>query len=82
MKTTLLLASLLLSLGLTACDKPTVVNVPPPAQPMDGPAGPAGPAGPSGPTGMSGMSGPQGASGAQGDTTVIVVTPPASAVQN
>lgn len=76
MKNSLLLASLLLSLGLSACEKPTVVNVPPPAAPVAGPAGPAGP---------SGVAGPQGASGAvgeQGATTVIVVTPPASAVQN
>ncbi|MBT9492911.1 MAG: hypothetical protein IV107_11325 [Paucibacter sp.] len=73
MKNTVLLASLLLSLGLTACEKPTVVNVPPPAAPVAGPAGPAG---------QTGQPGPQGASGAQGDTTVIVVTPPASAVQN
>ncbi|WP_310383398.1 hypothetical protein [Roseateles sp.] len=73
MKNSVLLASLVLSLGLTACEKPTVVNVPPPASPVAGPAGPAGP---------SGMAGPQGASGAQGDTTVIVVAPPASGAQN
>lgn len=71
MKNSALIASLLLALGLTACDKPTtVVNVPPPAEPVAGPAGPAG------------ATGPQGASGAQGGSTVIVVTPPASAVQN
>ncbi len=76
MKNSVLFAALLLSLGLSACEKPTVVNVPPPAAPVAGPAGPAGP---------SGVAGPQGASGAvgeQGATTVIVVTPPASAVQN
>jgi hypothetical protein len=80
MKNTVLIASLLLTLGLTACEKPTtVVNVPPPAEPV---AGPAGPAGPSGATGMTGPQGASGATGTQGGTAVIVVTPPASAVQN
>ncbi|MCV2356498.1 hypothetical protein LNV09_20345 [Paucibacter sp. B2R-40] len=77
MKNTVLIASLLLTLGLTACEKPTtVVNVPPPAEPV------AGPAGPSGATGMTGPQGASGATGTQGGTAVIVVTPPASAVQN
>lgn len=77
MKNSLLLASLLLALGLTACDKPTtVVNVPAPAEPVAGPPGPAGA------TGMTGPQGASGASGTEGGTTVIVVTPPASAVQN
>lgn len=79
MKNFVLLAALMLSLGLAACDKPTVVNVPPPATPVPGPAGPSGA---TGSTGATGMTGPQGASGVQGGTAVIVVTPPASAVQN
>jgi hypothetical protein len=77
MKNAALIAGLLLTLSLAACEKPTtVVNVPPPAEPV------AGPAGATGATGMAGPQGASGASGKQGDTTVIVVTPPASAVQN
>ena len=72
--------------ALSACEKPVVVNVPPAA------AGPAGPAGPSGATGNTGSSGSTGAAGSAGSTgatgksgdgsTVIVVTPPASAPSN
>jgi hypothetical protein len=79
MKTSVLIAALLLSVGLTACDKPTVVNVPPPATPVPGPAGPTGA---TGNTGATGMTGQQGASGPQGGAAVIIVAPPASAVQN
>lgn len=57
---------------LAACDRPTVVAVPPaPAPspstipvPVPGPAGPAG---------------PQGNPGSSGSNTTVVVTPPASA---
>ena len=76
MKNTVLIAALLLPLGLTACDKPTVVNVPAPTTPVPGPAGATGA------TGATGMTGQQGASGPQGGAAVIIVTPPASAVQN
>lgn len=62
------ITTLLAALCLTACDKPTVVNVP--AAPTAAP-GPAGPAGATGATGESGKPGDS--------TTVIVTPPPASA---
>ena len=52
----------LLSLGLTACDKPTV-NVGAPAVAVPGPAGPAG------------ATGEKGEAGKSGDSTTVVVTP-------
>ena len=80
MKRSILMAAALAALGLTACDKPTVVNVPPP------PAGAPGPAGPTGATGSQGNEGSQGNTGNTGKpgegTTVIVVPPPASAPSN
>lgn len=61
MNKTLLIATLLasLSVGLAACDKPTV-NVGAPAVAVPGPAGPAGAPGEKGET---------------GDSTTVVVTP-------
>ncbi|MDC8773374.1 hypothetical protein [Roseateles albus] len=94
MKNSLLIASLLMSLGLAACEKPTVVNMPPAATPVPGPAGPTGATGPQGAsgaqgntgnqgnTGYTGDQGAQGATGKTGGNTVIVVTPPASGAQN
>jgi hypothetical protein len=61
------ISTLLAALCLVACDKPTVVNVP--ATPAAAP-GPAGPAGATGATG---------ATGKPGDSTTVIVTPPASA---
>lgn len=70
---TLLIAASLLVMNLAACDKPTVVNVPPPATaavPVPGPPGPAG---------STGSTGSTGATGATGDgATVVVVQPPAA----
>ncbi len=51
-----------LSLGLAACDKPTV-NVGAPAVAVPGPAGP------------TGATGDKGETGKTGDSTTIVVTP-------
>lgn len=76
MNHSLLISSLLATLALVACDKPTVVNVPatpstPVAVPVPVPVpGPAGPQGEAGRPGQPGQS---------GDTTVIVVPPAASA---
>lgn len=73
MNHTLLISALLATVGLCACDRPTVVNVPPPA-PAPAPAPP-----------VPGPPGPQGATGEQGKPsgdTVIIVTPPASAPTN
>jgi hypothetical protein len=64
----LLLAMSLSLLSLAACDKPTVVNVPPPASTAAVP-GPPGPAGSAGATG---------ATGSTGDSTTVVVMPPAA----
>lgn len=52
MKTSMLLATLLVALGLAGCDRPTVVNTPP-TTPVVVP-GPSGPAGPAGDTGKPG----------------------------
>lgn len=80
--------ALLAALFLAACERPTVVNVPPaqPAAvpvpvPVPGPAGPPrvpGPQGQPGTPGPEGMEGPPGSPGRPGGTAVIVV-PPASA---
>lgn len=81
MKHTIIISALTAALSLNACDqKPTVVNVP---------AGPPGPAGAKGAPGVEGVQGSQGETGAQGntgnkgetgkpgDSTTVIVTPPA-----
>lgn len=52
------------ALGLSACDRPTVVVPTPVVTP--------GPAGPQGPTGSTG------ATGRPGESTTVIVTPPAA----
>lgn len=84
-----LITAMLATLGLAACDKPTVVNVPA-AEP--GPAGPAGPQGETGTQGTTGAQGTQGTEGVQGETgttgstgegtTVIVMPPEPAAPEN
>ena len=73
MKHSILAAAMLSALALTACDRPTVVTAVPAVVPVPVP-------GPAGPTGATGAQGDTGKSG-QG-TTVVVVTPPASAPAN
>ena len=75
MKHSILFSALIATLALAACDRPTVVNNPPPAPvavpvpvPVPGPAGPAG---------EKGAPGTPGAPG--GDSTTVIVVPPASA---
>jgi hypothetical protein len=63
-----LLVALLFPLALIACDRPTVVNVPPAATPVPGPAGPAGETGSTGSTGATGNTGNTGSTGYTGDT--------------
>lgn len=65
----ILTAAVIGLLSLTACDKPTVVNVPAETVlvPVPGPAGPAGETGQVGDTGAQGETGE-----ASGDTTIIV----------
>lgn len=55
---------------MAACDRPTVVAVPPAPAPAPSTVTVPGPAGPAGPQGNSGM---------PGSGTTVVVTPPASA---
>ena len=69
MKQVFLIPALLGALMLSACEKPTTVNVP--ATPVVVPVVP-------GPAGATGATGSTGATGASGDTTVIVVPPAAS----
>ena len=73
----IILSALIAVFGLTACDQPTVVNAP---------AGPAGPAGAQGVPGNDGTQGNQGntgdtgkkgETGKPGDSTTVIVTPPA-----
>ena len=84
MKYSILLSALLAALSLSACDKPTVVNVPAPVA-VPGPAGPTGATGNTGAEGAQGATGNQGnqgndgnkgAPGKSGDSTTIIVTPP------
>lgn len=75
MNHSLLAAALLVTVSLAACDKPTVVNVPPPAV---GEPGPAGPQGATGATGNQGVDGNKGTPGAPGDNTTVIVLPPAA----
>lgn len=82
MNHSMLLAALLIATGLTACDKPTVVNVPPAAQGVPGPAGPQGATGDTGGQGNQGVDGNRGATGATGGDTVIVLPLAASAPAN
>ena len=69
------------AITLSACDRPTVVAVPP--APSPSPAVVAVPVpGPAGPQGSTGSTGMTGSPGAPGSGTTIVVTPPASAPAN
>lgn len=75
MNHSMLAAALLITVSLAACDKPTVVNVAPPAV---GEPGPAGPQGATGATGNQGVDGNKGTPGAPGDNTTVIVLPPAA----
>lgn len=82
MNNSMLILALLGALGLSACDRPTVVNVPTTPVAVPGPADPAGPSGTTGATGAQGSEGSQGAAGKTGEGTTVIVTPPASAPAN
>lgn len=82
MKRSIIISALVALLSLAACDqKPTTV--------VNAPAGPAGPAGAKGATGNEGAQGSQGEAGVPGstgnkgeagkpgDSTTVIVTPPA-----
>jgi hypothetical protein len=66
MKYSILFASLITVFGLSACDKPTVVNVPATQVAVPGPAGPQGKTGTPGTAGSQGETGTQGAPGSKG----------------
>lgn len=70
-----LMPALLGALMLSACEKPTTVNVP--ATPVIVPVVP-GPPGAPGATGAPGTDGAKGATGATGDNTTVIVVPPAA----
>lgn len=71
-----LLAALMATVGLAACDRPAVVNNPPPGPAV---AVPTPVPGPPGPTGATGSQGAQGTQGEPGKTGVLVVPAPAPA---
>ncbi len=81
MKYSILLAALVATLGLTACER-TVVTPTPAVVTVPGPAGPAGATGSTGSTGSTGYTGATGATGssggapgatgATGDTVIVV----------
>jgi hypothetical protein len=81
MKRSIIISALIALLSLTACDqKPTVINAP------AGPAGPAGAKGATGnegaqgtqgDTGVTGSTGNKGEAGKPGDSTTVIVAPPA-----
>jgi hypothetical protein len=89
----ILIAVMLATFGLAACDKPTVVNVPPPES-IPGPAGEQGVQGNQGDTGVRGIPGSDGRQGNQGETgvqgdagetgddTTVIVMPPDSSTPN
>jgi hypothetical protein len=86
MKNSTLVLALVAVLGLGACDKPTVVNVPATPAAVPGPAGPPGATGATGSQGSQGAQGDAGSTGNKGEpgktgdgTTVVVMPPAASA---
>ena len=82
MNRSILIPALFAVVGLAACDKPTVVNVPAPTSTVPGPAGPQGNTGSTGSTGATGNTGNTGATGKTGDGTTVIVVPAASAPSN
>ena len=83
MNRSILVSTLFAILSLTACDKPTVVNVPATPAAVPGPPGPQGATGSQGETGYQGATGSQGETGKTGDATTVIVLPPdASAPAN
>ena len=83
MNKTLLISALFAAFAITACDKPTVVNVPVPVA-VPGPAGPTGATGATGGQGVDGNTGNTGATGkpGEGTNTTVIVMPAASAASN
>ena len=97
MKHTLLISAMLAALSLVACERATVINVPPTPVAVPGPAGATGATGATGSQGATGSAGDQGIQGNQGNqgndgtkgvagktggSTTVIVMPPASAPSN
>lgn len=89
MKHTLLASALFAAITLSACEKPTVVNVPAPTPPATvvvpgppGAPGATGATGATGSTGAQGVDGNKGEPGKPGDRTTVIVTPPPPAPRN
>jgi len=82
MKHTLLASALFAATMLSACDKPTVVNVPPPAQTPPSTVVVPGPQGAPCAPGAPGADGNKGEPGKPGDSTTVIVTPPPPAPRN
>jgi hypothetical protein len=74
----MLISALFVALSLSACDRPTVVNVPATPVAVPGPAGATGDTGTKGDTGTQGDTGTKGDTGKSGDGTTVIVTPPAA----
>lgn len=70
MNRSIIMSLLIATLGLVACDKPVVVNVPEDKVVVPGPAGPAGQTGEQGTQGVSGNKGDIGVKGNTGDAGV------------
>jgi hypothetical protein len=79
MNRSLLVSTLFAVLSLSACDKPTVVNVPATPAAVPGPPGPQGVTGSQGEMGSQGMAGSQGEAGKPGDANTVIVLPPDAA---
>jgi hypothetical protein len=79
MNRSLLVSTLFAVLSLSACDKPTVVNVPATPAAVPGPPGPQGVTGSQGEMGSQGMTGIQGETGKPGDANTVIVLPPDAA---
>lgn len=78
MKNSILLVLLVSAFGLSACDKPTVINVPATPVAVPGPQGEAGApgdTGSTGDTGAQGYEGAQGATGKTGDDGAVIIVP-------
>jgi len=73
MKYSMMLVGLLTVLGLSACEKPTVINNPPTPVAVPGPAGPSGAPGAPGSPGYDGAKGDPGRPG--GDSVIVVPVP-------
>ena len=76
MKHAMLLPTVLISIMLSACERPTVINAVPGQAGPPSPAGVTGSTGDTGATGNTGATGDPGERGKTGGDTVVIVPPP------